>query len=124
MITVYYDSRCGLCRREINHYKSIASGNRFIWKDAIDHADELEKKNVSITQALLALHAEDQTGTLHKGVDAFILIWSELPRWRWLSHVVRLPLIRPIARFAYRIFAEWKFKRSDHCQAVCDARVS
>ena len=53
---------------------------------------------------------------MHIGVDAFILIWSHLKRWRMLAVFVRLPVIRQIANFAYRKFANWRFKRLTHCQ--------
>jgi len=33
MITVFYDGQCGLCLKEINHYKKIAPPNIFEWKD-------------------------------------------------------------------------------------------
>ncbi|WP_262694832.1 thiol-disulfide oxidoreductase DCC family protein [Kordiimonas aquimaris] len=120
MITVYYDSRCGLCSREINHYRSIAPKGAFIWKDAIDYADQLLADNISLHDALLSMHARDTDGSLHKGVDAFILIWLQLSHWYWLGRFAGLPIIRQIAGFCYNCFAHWKFNRLPHCQAVRD----
>jgi predicted DCC family thiol-disulfide oxidoreductase YuxK len=61
--------------------------------------------------ALRRLHAQDLEGRLHKGVDAFILIWKNLPRWAYLVPLISLPIIKPLADFAYDHFADWRINR-------------
>lgn len=116
MITVFYDGKCGLCRREIEYYKRIAPANIFIWKDITVDASSVEALGITYTDALMLLHAQDQSGRLYKGIDAFLIIWQQLPYWRMLAVTINLPLIRSIANLAYRIFAAWRFKRLEHCQ--------
>ena len=37
LVTVFYDGKCGLCSREINHYKKIAPNGKYqIW-DIVSH---------------------------------------------------------------------------------------
>jgi predicted DCC family thiol-disulfide oxidoreductase YuxK len=115
MITVFYDGQCGLCRREIDYYKRIAPQGLFDWHDITLHSDALERLGISYVDALKQLHARDDQGTMHIGVDAFLLIWSVLPRWRWLARIVKMPLIYSTAHFLYRIFANWRFNRLNHC---------
>lgn len=62
------------------------------------------------------MHAKDKSNMMHVGVDAFILIWKQLKRWHVLALLVGLPIIRQIADMAYRTFANWRFKRLEHCQ--------
>lgn len=116
MITVFYDGKCGLCAREIDHYRTIAPSGVFDWQDITESDEALKQEGISVSKALKLLHAKDQQGQMHIGVDAFILIWSHLKRWRMLAVFVRLPVIRQIANFAYRKFANWRFKRLTHCQ--------
>ncbi|WP_033069518.1 thiol-disulfide oxidoreductase DCC family protein [Thalassospira australica] len=116
MITVFYDGKCGLCSREINHYRKIASEGIFDWRDVTEHANDLEKQGVSVADGLQQLHAKDASGQLHVGVDAFILIWRQLRRWRLLGAIVALPIIHQIAHVVYRAFGKWRFKRLTHCQ--------
>ncbi|MBE0471632.1 MAG: DUF393 domain-containing protein [Methyloprofundus sp.] len=116
MITVFYDGKCGLCSKEINHYRQIAPTDLFNWQDITESADALKKQGVSLSQGLKLLHAIDNKGQMHIGVDAFILIWKQLKRWRVLAALVGLPLIRQIAKVIYQIFASWRFKRLQHCQ--------
>lgn len=115
-ITVYYDGKCGLCSREINHYRKIAPKDMFSWQDITDSAVELNKEGISLAEGLKLLHAKDNSGQMHIGVDAFILIWKQLKRWRVLAALARMPVIRHIANMGYRGFANWRFKRLEHCQ--------
>ena len=116
MITVFYDGKCGLCSKEINHYRKIAPSNIFNWQDITESADELNKEGISLSEGLRLLHAKDEEGLVHVGVDAFILIWKQLRRWRVLGLLVGLPIIRQIANTAYLTFANWRFKKLEHCQ--------
>lgn len=118
MITVFYDGKCGLCRREIEHYKRIAPKGVFNWQDITLDASKLENLGIAYADGLKLLHAQDLHGRMHVGVDAFLLIWQKIPRWRLLASLVGLPLIRPSANVAYRLFAAWRFKkmRYDRCE--------
>lgn len=116
MITVYYDGKCGLCAREIRHYKRIAPEGVFDWQDITHTPDSFTQKGYTLAEGLKALHAEDESGRMHIGVAAFILIWRHLPRWRWLARFASLPGIRHMGGFAYDRFANWRFKRLTHCK--------
>ena len=116
MITVFYDGKCGLCSKEINHYRKIAPEGIFDWQDITASANDLQKAGVSLSEGLRRLHTKDDTGQLHIGVDAFILIWKQLKRWRILAALVTLPIVHQVANLAYSLFVHWRFKRLEHCQ--------
>ncbi len=118
MITVFYDGKCGLCRREIEHYIKIAPVDVFHWVDVTIDQSTIKALNIAYADALRQLHVQDEQGNMHIGVDAFIVIWKHIPRWRILSKIASLPIIRPIANKAYKAFASWRFKKLgyDQCQ--------
>ena len=124
MITVFYDGKCGLCSKEINHYRKIAPAGVFDWQDITESADDLKQEGISLAEGLKLLHAKDNNGQMHVGVDAFILIWKQLKRWRVLAVLVGLPIIRQIANASYRAFASWRFKRLEHCQLAAKQETS
>ena len=39
--------------------------------------------------------------TVYTGVNAFIVLWKEIPRYRWLATLVSYPIIYPIANIVY-----------------------
>ena len=121
MILVFYDGKCGLCRREIEHYKRIAPVDVFNWVDVTVNPSVTHKIGISYADGLKLLHATDAVGKLHVGVDAFLLIWRQIPRWRILAAIVTFPIIRPFANSAYRAFAAWRFSRLSHCQNALKA---
>jgi predicted DCC family thiol-disulfide oxidoreductase YuxK len=116
MITVFYDGKCGLCSREISHYRRIAPEGIFHWQDITESADELKEQGISLSEGLKLLHVKDASGEMHIGVDAFLLIWRQLKRWNVLALLVGLPGVRQIADRTYRTFADRRFKRLEHCQ--------
>ena len=120
MITVFYDGKCGLCSKEIKHYRNIAPDGVFDWQDITVSTDDLQNAGISISEGLKLLHAMDNNGRLYVGVEAFILIWKQLKRWQILALFVSLPLIRQIANLAYRTFAGWRFRRLQHCQLAAE----
>ena len=85
MNIIFYDGKCGLCSREINYYKKIAQADKFRWSDIATDPTPLKPLKISQADGLRRLHGIDSEGHLHIGVDAFLLIWRELPYWRFLS---------------------------------------
>ena len=124
MITVFYDGKCGLCRREIGYYKRIAPKNTFDWVDITVDRTAVKKLGISYADSLKLFHVQDQKGQLHVGVDGFILIWQQIPGWRLLAKAFEMPFVRPVANKAYDLFAEWRFKRLTHCQIAAQEEKS
>ena len=113
-ITVFYDGMCGLCSREIEHYKKVAPQDIFDWIDITKDPETFEKLGYSKEEGLKALHVKDADGSIHVAVDAFIVIWQQLKNWRLLAKFAKLPVIKKIADFFYRHFANWRFKKLGH----------
>jgi predicted DCC family thiol-disulfide oxidoreductase YuxK len=109
MIRVFYDGKCGLCRREIDHYKRIAPQNIFEWIDITVHPESLVELNVTIQDGLRLLHVQGRDGKICQGVDSFLLIWENIPRFRWLARIVRIKPCYTLAAFLYKKFAAWHF---------------
>jgi predicted DCC family thiol-disulfide oxidoreductase YuxK len=115
MINVFYDDRCPLCRREIEYYKKLSAFTEINWSGISENIPTLEKYGISHTESLKVLHAINEDNQMVYGVDTFILIWQQLPKWKWIAKFVELPLIYQLSKGIYRIFAKWRFKNLDHC---------
>ena len=121
MITVYYDGKCGLCSKEIQYYQRISPKDRFIWLDIASQPHHLDKVHLTQEQALRRLHVNSPKAGLVQGVEAFCVIWRELPAWRWLALLVSLPVIKQLATIAYNQFADYRFGKLAHCQIASKA---
>jgi predicted DCC family thiol-disulfide oxidoreductase YuxK len=99
-IRVIYNDTCPICSREVGQYRRAAAASgapiRFEGLDAAD----LAAHGLDRDRAARRFHVVRE-GRLVSGVDAFIALWSELPRWRWLARLVALPGIRQFAGLFY-----------------------
>ena len=112
---VLYDGKCGLCKKEIRYYQTIAPKGKFEWIDITITKNLARYPAITLRDALMSLHVVEG-GNIKSGVDAFIAIWSELSYFKILSLIVRLPIIYQIACILYRLFAYYRFKNLPHCQ--------
>ena len=99
---VYYNNQCSICRLEINHYKKNC--NTIDWQD-IDHLSGSETEiNRTYKQLLRRLHVKNNN-KIFVGVDAFIIIWSQIPRYKTLAKIIKIPIIYHLAFVTYEILA-------------------
>lgn len=97
----YYHGGCPVCRTEIDHYKRGAGGDRVTWLDLSVEPEALAERGIDRASAKRRLHVRDETGRLHIGVDAFVLLWQRMPRYRWLASLVASRPMRPLAVALY-----------------------
>ncbi len=116
MITVFYDGKCSLCRKEIAYYKKIAPADTFRWCDITLDSNPLTQRGFSLRNGLMFFHVEDDNGTMHTSLDAFIIVWKELRGWRYLAKIASLPGLKPLINRVYKRFAMYRFKKNGHCK--------
>ncbi|MCF6444050.1 thiol-disulfide oxidoreductase DCC family protein [Nereida sp. MMG025] len=99
-LKVIYNGSCPICSREVNGYAKYAANNDLDLKFEDLNDVDLNAYGLDRDTAAKQFHVDDG----HKivgGVDAFILLWSRMPRFRFLARFVSLPVIKPIARVVY-----------------------
>ncbi len=85
MIKILFDNQCNICKKEIQYYQSISPPRTFLWCNLHTNKALLRKYKITHKDALLSLHAIDEKESLHKGVDAFCLIWKHLRGCSFIS---------------------------------------
>jgi len=101
--TVYYDGACPLCRREIGFYQGRRGSDAIDWVDISSDPSRLGP-DLSCEAALRRFHVRDRTGQLLDGAKAFAALWREMPGFRWLGRLVRIPPILWLAERSYNLF--------------------
>jgi predicted DCC family thiol-disulfide oxidoreductase YuxK len=110
-ITVFFDNSCSICRREINHYQSIDSKSSIKWVDISDKDCDLTQYGINRLSAMNVFHVIDNNGNVHKGENAFILLWSVLPAWRVLAKIFQFKPLKALLAYFYRQFSRWRFRK-------------
>ena len=97
---VLFNDDCPVCSFEINHYADYAKRTGLpIQFDDLNGPARAAWGIDEDTAArrLYVLH----NGSLTSGIPAFVVLWREMPRYRWLVRIVGLPGIRQVASVAY-----------------------
>ncbi|SHI91688.1 Predicted thiol-disulfide oxidoreductase YuxK, DCC family [Palleronia salina] len=97
---VIYNGACPICAPEVRSYQrqARAAGADLRFED-LNHMD-LRRFDLTEDQAAKRLHVV-RDGELISGVDAFLVIWRELPKTHWLARLIDRPVIRPVAGWVY-----------------------
>ena len=106
--TTLYNGACPVCGPEVRRYQRLDArhGGDLGWRDIAQDPAVLQDLGLDLEDVKERLHVVDGEGRIHIGVDAFAVLWAELPGHRWLAATIKAPVIRPVARFVYdRILA-------------------
>ena len=110
LLTVYYNTKCPVCSAGIdwqrNRLVQAARTGIIEFRDINPEPDALSHFGAELEDVRRRLHAVDADGHLYVGADCAIAIWRLTPGSAWFGRLVGLPVIQPIARFAYDRFAD------------------
>ena len=107
-LTVFYDGECPVCRIEVAFYERYDPEARLLWIDIAKCAGAELPVGKTRDELLRRFHVIDGNGNWHIGVDAFAVIWSELPGFRYFTWLFRTPGLRQLAGLSYRGFLVWQ----------------
>jgi predicted DCC family thiol-disulfide oxidoreductase YuxK len=95
-----YNSDCPVCDAEMCRYEAYsARRNLPIAYDDLNRID-LSEWGVTEDQATRLLHVL-HNGQLHVGFDAMLVLWAQMPRFRMLARIGRVPGIFHICNWVY-----------------------
>ncbi len=119
-LTVLYDSECPLCNREIEHYKRLDPTGLINWLRILDGNQYMAEHSITFNQAMRELHVVEGNSEVHRGVDAFLKIWSRLKRYQILEKIVSKKPVYASTCFLYENFARWRFKKRCSESSFCN----
>ena len=110
-VTVLYDSKCGVCRWEVDNLGSLdASGRRVAFADIEDESyDPSAAGNggVSYEAAMRSFTVVRDDGEVLEGTAAFAAAY-EAVGLGWLFGFTRVPVVGPLAEAGYKVFARFR----------------
>ena len=87
---VYFNNACSICKFEIDHYKKITEN--IDWIDISKDKNAKRDTNETAKNLLRRLHVKKKN-QIFIGIDAFIELWLEIPRYRFLAFLLKKPFI-------------------------------
>ena len=109
-IKVFFNNSCNICRLEINHYKKISDSN-LEWIDITNNEEAIKLTSKSQEELLRRLHVIDN-GEVIGGAKAFIIIWSKIPKYKFLSKLFSIKPFFIIFHYLYEFVAYFLFLKN------------
>ncbi|WP_417205534.1 thiol-disulfide oxidoreductase DCC family protein [Antarctobacter sp.] len=99
-LTVLYNDTCPICSREVDGYRCMTprAGAKITYcgLSATGHMDH----GLTEDAAARRFHVIHD-GVLLSGMPAFVALWDQMPRLRWLAWLVRRPGLRQLTVALY-----------------------
>ena len=109
-IKVFFNNSCNVCRLEINHYKKISDSN-LEWIDITNNEEAIKLTSKSQEELLRRLHVIND-GEVIGGAKAFIIIWSKIPKYNFLSKILSIKPLFFIFHYIYEFVAYFLFLKN------------
>jgi len=100
---VYFNNSCKICKAEIDLYKKEKI-DQICWIDITNNHNANVETSKDYKQLLRRLHVE-KDGKIFSGAKAFLLVWKNIPKYRFLYSIFSLPIIFQIFSISYEIIA-------------------
>lgn len=125
---VYYDGLCILCSKEIDHYRRQTGSDSIEFIDITSSQFDATSEGLDPFLVHKVMHVRNPAGELKTGVDAFIAIWEQLPKYKKLATLAQKKSVRGLLNFGYRGFVvirPYLPRRSQGCEnsPYCETRT-
>ena len=97
---ILFNAKCPICNAEICHYRDYAEERGIVM--GFDDLNQIDPAPYGVNRidAAKRLHVLHE-GSVISGVPAFVVIWQQLPRYRWLAKIVSLPIVHFLSNLIY-----------------------
>ena len=100
MTKVLYNKECSVCNFEIEHYKKYTKQNSIDIEFEDLNNTNLKSWGVDKDQAERRMHVQ-KDGQTYSGVDAFIQLWEDMPKYSTLAKIAKKPGIYQFGNILY-----------------------
>jgi predicted DCC family thiol-disulfide oxidoreductase YuxK len=106
-VRVYYNSACPVCDAGIKDQRQRmeSCGKEVEWIDIHNDAEAVCEIGAQREFVRERLHVVDEQGDVKIGADAFEVLWRHTPGQGLWARIIRLPVLRVLARWLYNGFA-------------------
>jgi predicted DCC family thiol-disulfide oxidoreductase YuxK len=100
---IYFNDQCPVCNAEMTHYANLCANlqSEFHFIPASQQPEALAQCGLRREHLERRVYLCRPDGRILSGMPALIALWSTMPRYRWLSTLVGLPLLRQLSVILY-----------------------
>lgn len=112
-IKFFYDKTCLLSRIEVSLYQSITKGEVIDWIGLDENnQNQMIAEQVPFNK-METVYAKDNDNNIHKGLDAFIVIWQQMSYFNILAQLIKQKLVYIILNSLYQKESSKRAKKNN-----------
>lgn len=121
MLTMLYDGQCALCRASAERVRRADRRRRLALLDLNDAGVASRFPQVDPAKARALMQVVDERGRVSSGVDAWARAGAELPGWRAVAWLLRLPGLHWLGAQVYGWVARnrYRWNRERCAEGTC-----
>lgn len=109
---VLYDGHCAFCSGWRDRMARRDRHGLIEWLSVHDSSVAARYPNLDHEDALRQMYVFAPDGSMTKGADGWVVLFSVLERMRWLAILARIPGVKPLMRRIYRFIADRRYRLS------------
>jgi predicted DCC family thiol-disulfide oxidoreductase YuxK len=103
-LKIFYDGGCPLCLSEMKHLMKLDQQQKIDLVDINQESFQAKYPDINREKADRILHGQLANGNILLGLDVTYKAWDLVGKGKWIA-IIRWPIIRIFADFAYLQFA-------------------
>jgi predicted DCC family thiol-disulfide oxidoreductase YuxK len=103
-LKIFYDGGCPLCLSEMKHLMKLDQQQKIDLVDINQESFQAKYPDINREKADRILHGQLANGKILLGLDVTYKAWNLVEKGKWIA-IIRWPIIRIFADFAYLQFA-------------------
>ena len=107
-LSVFYDGDCPLCQREIAFYRRRSGAERIRWIDVASCDEAVLPAGINRETLLKRFHIITESGDVISGGPAFVEIWAQMPVFRPLAWLAKIPGATTVLEGSYQYFLRFR----------------
>jgi len=107
LLTLFYDSHCPLCSKEVAWLRSRNNNGYLDFQDIHNEGYNFSEFGLTKTELLTKMHAITTDGSLLTGLDVFAEAYS-LVGLPWLAAPLKSKATRPLFNWLYHLFVRYR----------------
>lgn len=111
-LTLFFDGQCAFCATEMQRLAGWDRANRLDYVDISQPGFDPSALNASLQELNLEMYSLTADGKVLIGVDSLLAAYTLVGKGA-LVWPLRVPLLRQLLTYLYRLFARNRYKMSD-----------
>jgi len=113
-LIVLWDGDCSFCKNSLEWVQKKNPQGDIQYLSFHEETAKKWREQIGLEALQKSMYVVEENETLYGGSEGFRILLSRIPRYKWLSFLMGLPLIKQCCQFGYSIIANNRMHWGKH----------